>query len=119
MHKLWFLVLALLLMGASCGHNAVVRDTAVYKTELNFLEQAALQNAEALKGFINNHCTCTDGDFTDEKCLAAAKKVLVVEARVPWHKAMMLYNARLLEERPPKDPPEVPETGTLCPAGGE
>jgi len=49
------------------------------------------------------------------ECKKAAKLVLTVKTRVPYHKAMMLFNARLLEERPPKTPPEIPSPDTLCP----
>jgi len=103
------------LMGGSCGGQTVIRDATVYKTELGFMEQASMQTAETLRVFILQHCVCTDGKFVSEACEKAAKKVLVVENRVPWHKAMALYNAGLLEERPPKDPPVVPDPSTLCP----
>jgi len=110
------LMLALpVLMAMACG-GSVVRDEMVYKTELNFWEQASVQTADALVGFIGKFCTCdADKNFVTDACEEAAKKALVVKARVPYHKAMALYNAGLLKVRPPKTPPVVPETSTLCP----
>ena len=103
------------LLGGTCGGQTVIRDATVYRTELGFMEQASVQTAEALKARIQSQCVCTDGKFVQEGCAKDAKLVLVIEARVPWHKAMALYNAGLLEERPPKTPPDVPDPSTLCP----
>ena len=115
---LWCLILlpvALFMGGATCNNSAVVRDAKVYQTELNFWEQASLQTADSLAGFIAKGCSCVEGKFTTEDCEKAAKKVQVVRVRVPYHKAMALYNAGLLEERPPAEPPVVPPATDLCP----
>ena len=100
--------------GATCS-SSIVRDEAVYRTELDLMEQMAVQPVDSLGGFVKGHCTCTDGKWADDTCRKAAKLILVVKTRVPYHKSMMLYNAGLLKERPPKDPPEVPAAETLCP----
>lgn len=120
MRKMQFVVALLLLatplVGANC--NSVVRDETVYKTELGFLEQTATQPADALVGWFNLFCKCEDGKFvgpTAEKCAKDAKLVQVIRARVPYHKAMMLYNASLTKKRPPKAPPAVPPATDLCP----
>jgi hypothetical protein len=106
------LMVTMVLVGCS---PAVVRDEAVYRTELDFMEQAAVQPATSLEEFIQQHCACGAGHFVTPECKKAAKLVLTVKTRVPYHKAMMLFNARLLEERPPKTPPEIPSPDTLCP----
>lgn len=107
----------ILVLFVCCTPKTVIRDEVVYQTELSFMEQAALQPSEQLESFIKVHCLCNFGKFTTPECEKAAKTVLTVKARVPWHKAMMLYNAGLLKDRPVKDPPVVPETSTLCPVG--
>lgn len=104
----------------ACG--GIVRDGKVYRTELDFLEQVAMQPTNQLGTFVAATCTCTDGKFIApvgsilqaEDCEKAAKTILIVKARVPWHKAMMLFNAGLIKDRPPRDPPAVPATSTMC-----
>jgi hypothetical protein len=110
---LMVVTVALLFTGGHC--HKVIRDEAVYRTELDFLEQLATQQAILLTGFIKGNCSCIEGKFTTEPCQKTADTVLVVQSRVKWHKDMMLYNAGLLKERPPKDPPAIPEAKTLCP----
>ena len=103
------------LMGANC--NTVVRDETVYKTELDFMEQSAKQPTDKLVEWINLHCKCEGGAWVEGNaalCEKSAKLVQVVRSRVPWHKAMMLYNGSLTDKRPPKDPPKVPPTTDLC-----
>jgi len=113
---LTFLMVAGICMGGSC--NTVVRDEAVYRTELDFMEQTSKQPTDRLAKWIDNSCKCENGQFVDEWCAKTANLVQVIRARVPWHKAMMLYNASLVDKRPPKDPPEVPPATDLCPSGG-
>lgn len=108
------LVIATVCTASTCS-SSVVRDEAVYRTELDLMEQMAIQPVDSLDGFVKNHCTCTDGKWVSDPCRKGAKLILVVKTRVPYHKSMMLFNAGLLEERPPKDPPEVPAAETLCP----
>jgi len=102
----------------NCECNTVVRDEKVYRTELDFMEQTAVQPADKLVEWIKLHCKCEEGKFTGDNaalCEKSAKLVQVIKARVPYHKAMMLWNADLLKPRPPKTPPEVPAATDLCP----
>jgi len=115
---MWILALVLMagvLMGGSC--NTVVRDEVTYRTELDFLEQTSVQPTDRLAKWIDVSCKCEGGQFTDKWCADTARLVQVIRTRVPWHKAMMLYNASLTDKRPPKDPPEVPPATDLCPPG--
>jgi hypothetical protein len=105
------------LMGANC--NTVVRDETVFKTELDFWEQTSKQPADKLVEWINKSCTCTDGAWSggnSDLCLKSAKLVQVIRTRVPYHKAMALYNASVTDKRPPKEAPKVPSHTDLCPA---
>jgi len=109
-------ILCVLALLPILGCHTVVRDEATYKLEVNFMEQAAVQQAESLTTLVKTYCKCdAEKKFTTPDCEMAAKKAVLASARVPWHKAMMLYNARLLTVRPPVDPPVVPSTSTLCP----
>lgn len=106
------LLFASLLFG--CG-SSVVRDTATYQAEVEWFQRATLEAAANLREQIQSTCLCVDGEFVTEGCSRAAFTVTVIESRAPWHSAMMLYNAGILEKRPPKDPPSVPPTSVLCP----
>lgn len=115
------LALAVLLVSATftnCHCNTVVRDDNVYRTELDFMEQTSMQPADKLVEWINAHCKCVDGAWAEpnaDLCKKSAKLVQVIRARVPYHKAMMLYNGSITDKRPPKDPPAVPATTDICP----
>ena len=109
------LIVASLLLTGACGAQ-VVRDSNTYQVEVEFMSMAAVQQSDQLKGFIKSHCQCgTDKQFTTEQCSKAAKTVQVIQSRVPWHKAMMLYNAGITSERPPAQAPAVPPASDLCP----
>jgi len=120
-------ILSLVLLAALVGGctEYVVRDAAVYQTELNQYDSWATKQAALLKGFMASSCTCDAAQkFTTTECADAADFVLTIESRHEWHKAMSLYLAGLTEDRPPKDPPEIPLSSTLCPTttpteGGE
>jgi hypothetical protein len=111
-------ILSLVLLAALVGGctEYVVRDAAVYQTELNQYDSWATKQAALLKGFMASSCTCDAGQkFTSTECADAADFVLTIEARHEWHKAMSLFLAGLTEDRPPKAPPEIPASSTLCP----
>jgi hypothetical protein len=116
---------ALALLTVGCAHRYVVRDHDVYQAELNQYDSWATNQAALLRGFVTANCTCTEAAlFADKKCAESADWILTVEARHDWHKAMSLYNAGITEERPPKDPPEIPASSCPLPAapaasGGE
>jgi len=103
----------------NCTCDTVVREESVYRTELDFLEQSSKQPSDLLAEWVTFNCKCDPAGavFLDAKCEKSAKLVQVIRARIPWHKAMMLYNARLLDKRPPKDPPVIPPASDLCPKG--
>lgn len=96
------------------GCSGIIRDTDTYKTEVGFMGAASLQEAESILQLVKTGCKCEGGKFTTAECDKAAHRALVVQSRVPWHTAMMLYNARLSDTRPAVEPPAVPTTSTLC-----
>lgn len=108
--KMYLLVLVPMFLGCS----GIIRDTETYKTEVGFMGAAALQQAESILQLVKVGCRCEGGKFTTDECNKAAHRALVVQSRVPWHTAMMMYNARLVDTRPAVDPPTVPATSTLC-----
>jgi hypothetical protein len=82
------------------------------------MEQTASQPADKLVAWINLSCKCEAGKWVEANavlCEKSAKLVQVIRARVPYHKAMMLYNGSITDKRPPKDPPKVPASTDLCP----
>lgn len=108
-------VIALVVVLGALGCHEVVRDEATYRAEVTFMTTAAMQEAASLVMMVKSYCRCTNGKFTTPECDIAARRALVIQTRIPWHKDMMLYNARLSEERPPSDPPTVPQAASLCP----
>lgn len=118
--KRLLILTALLMAGLTGCTKYVVRDQTVYQTELNQYDAWATKQAELLKGFVAAHCTCNEAqEFTTAECKASADFILTIEARHEWHKAMSLYLAGITDERPPKDPPAIPENNTLCPTHEE
>ena len=104
-----------LLVPMFLGCGGIIRDTNTYKSEVGFLGAAALQQADSILQLVKVGCRCEGGKFTTPTCEQAAHRALVVQSRVPWHTAMMMYNARLVDSRPSVDPPAVPSPSTLCP----
>lgn len=102
-----------------CKKPAVVlRDPEVYRNEIAFMQMALEQDTELLQHHLNDgSCTCEDGAWTTVECEDTALNILVVQNRLQWHVDMMHYLGKLTEERPPEEPPEVPEPSTLCPEG--
>lgn len=111
MTRMLLILSAFMVVGGGCFHNTIVRDTKVVQTELNFFEQVSVQQADLMESLIRSHpdCDCVEGQLPVGECLKAAKLLLTARVRVPYHKAMALYNAGITEERPPKDPPVVPD----------
>jgi len=103
------------------GPVAVVRNPNVYLNEMDYGDMVDKQSAQRMRYWIDASCSCTaDGAWSGdhaEECEKTAKHVLVVEVRGPYHTAMMEYNGSFTDERPPEEPPEIPETSTLCPGG--
>lgn len=112
------LVLTLLAPVGCKKVGVVLRDPEVYKNEIAFFQMALEQDTELLEKYLaEGSCSCEEGAWTTEECEVAALNVLVVRHRLQYHVDLMLYNARMRDERPPKEPPEVPDPSTLCPEG--
>ena len=102
-----------------CKKPIVLRDPDVYKNEIAFMQMALEQDTELLKHHLaDGSCTCEDGAWVTVECEDTALNILVIENRLDWHIGMMMYLGKQTEERPPEEPPEVPEPGTLCPSDG-
>jgi hypothetical protein len=114
-----FFVLLVLVLSLFGCNKSVVRNKSVYREELNFIDAASDETVMNGKALIASMCECSEIEgvkgFTTAECRNLAETVLVVEARVKYHTNMMRFNSGLIEERPSEDPPEVPETNTLCP----
>lgn len=107
------------LLTAGCK-RAFVRDPETYKAEVAFLQMGLEQNTSLLEEHLKDgSCVCVDGAWVTPLCEDTALNVLVIQNRLEWHIGMMLYLGNLSKERPPEDPPEVPEPGSLCPAGSD
>ena len=105
-------IIVLMLPGCS---QSIVRDKVTYQTELEFFSQVTTQTADTLQSFLDTYCVCNfDKHFTTTECQEAASQVVLIRSRIPYHKAMALYNAGILDVRPSKIPPVIPSTSTLC-----
>jgi len=111
-HVLAFLAFASVLL-AGCGHTRIVRDAEVYRAELDQYDRWAVRQAALLRDFVSSECVCVDGRFESDRCTEAADWLLTVEARHGWHRQMALFNAGLVEDRPPERPPAIPPS--TCP----
>jgi len=101
-----------------CKKGVVLRDPVVYKNEIAFMQMALEQDTELLEHHLKDgSCTCEDGAWASVECEDTALNILVIQNRLQWHVDMMHYLGKLSEERPPEEPPEVPEPSTLCPEG--
>lgn len=109
-----FLLVLLTLNGCT---PTIVREANVYRAEMTWYTQAAVEQARYLEWSLPQHCTCTERKFDDPQCEKAAKTALTAKTRAPWHTAMALFNAGMVAERPSETPPEIPVAETLCPGG--
>jgi len=116
-----FLLFSLVVMSVGCKKPmASIRDPNVYANEIDFLRMAITQQTSLLEYHLQDgSCVCVEQEWTVEECEKTAKSILVMRARLDWHLALMEYNGSLREDRPPKDPPEIPESTTLCPEKAE
>jgi len=96
-----------------------VRDPKVYRAEIDFMEAAATEQVERGITLIGEYCTCESvggvRGFVAASCQDLAETILVVQYRMKYHTEFMRYLGGVSTRRPPKDPPEVPDTNTLCP----
>jgi hypothetical protein len=96
--------------------GVVLRDPQVYKNEIAFMQMALEQDTELLAHHLGDgSCSCEDGAWVSVECEDTALNILVIQHRLQYHVDLMLYNAKMKDERPPAEPPEVPEPGSLCP----
>lgn len=117
-----FLVISIMVYLAiasiGCQGKIVVRDAKVYKAELEFFDAASREVSERAQAIIDLKCECEEvagtKGFITRECQQLAETILVLKARMGYHTNMMRHLGGLIEERPPKDPPEVPEPSTLC-----
>ncbi len=111
----YLVVVVLFLSGCA---SVAVRDLSTYRNEVKFLAAASTQEADAIEALMPAACKCEEqgGEkyWATQECETAADLVQTVRARVPYHVAMMLYLGGDTEERPPKDPPEIPNSTDLC-----
>lgn len=113
MKKLLLITFCLLASGCK---SISIRDASTYKNEVNFVEELAKQQAAAAQEMVAYHCGCTpEGEWKTERCEDAAELAVIALARIGYHADMMRYLGGMTEERPPKDPPPIPENNTLCP----
>lgn len=110
-----FLLLIVMAFVVGCGNPTIVRDENTYKIEVELMAQMSMQSAASMREFVKSDCSCKNGKFSTKNCADAADLILVIESRLPWHKAMSFYNAGITDERPSKTPPVIPPTKTLCP----
>ena len=106
-------VVALLVLLFGCGHGQVVRDAEVYRAELDQYDRWAVRQAALLRDFVSSECACVEGRFEPARCSESADWLLTVEARHAWHHQMALFNAGLVDARPPASPPDIPSS--TCP----
>lgn len=98
---------------------ASIRNPNVYANEIDYNNMVQNQAVDHLRFWFSENCSCDSagayrGDFADE-CEKTAKHILVVETRQPYHTQLMEYNGSLREDRPPEEPPEIPDPSTMCP----
>lgn len=105
-----FLFLVFVLFG--CGSS--VRDSVVYEAEVDFVRTASEDSSLIIRAFIEENCICRGGEFTSMKCSNAADTVLVIESRMDYHLDFMLYLGDVTDERPPAEPPVIPDANSLC-----
>lgn len=111
-------VLTAVFAAIGCHGKISVREAKVYKAELEFIDAASKEISERSQKVINLKCECEEiagvKGFVSRECQQLAETVVVLKARMEYHTNMMRHLGGLIEDRPPKDPPEVPEPSTLC-----
>lgn len=112
-----------LLLGLSATgcKKVVLRDATTYKNEVYFFEMALEQNAELMREhLVEGSCSCDEeGHWSSDLCENTALNILVIERRLGWHVAMMMYLGGLSQEHPGDEPPvSGEEISMLCPERG-
>lgn len=96
-----------------CG-GVSVRERDVYEAEISFIEAASEEQSMRGIELIAEQCECDEDGFTTQECRDLAETILVVQTRMPYHIGFMRFLGGISEERPEKDPPEVPDSSALC-----
>ena len=121
MKRNYLMICAILAVLFAVGcKDVAVRDAKVYKAELEFVDAAATEQVERGKALIEAECECETvmdiTGFATRECNDLAETTLTIEARMGYHTNFMRYLGGLTGKRPPKDPPDIPDTNSLCPA---
>lgn len=111
MRKTLILLLSSMVFLTACGGKQVIRDGAVYETELQFADNVVAEQHEQLQEFINTYCLCGTGPTL--LCNAAVETWIVVESRWQWHSDMMRFNGRLIDTDPGEAPDYVEYPGLM------
>lgn len=109
------------LLGTTACKRVVLRDTETYKNEVYFLQMALEQNTELLRAHLaDGTCSCDeDGQWNNEVCETSALNVVVLETRLDWHVAMMMYLGGIEKENPGEEPElDASAVSELCPSDG-
>lgn len=118
--RLSSIVLGLLVATSVVGCKKVVlRDATTYKNEIYLLEMTIEQDTDLLRAHLaDGSCSCDeDGNWNNEVCETSALNVVVMERRLKWHVAMMMYLGGVAEERPGEEPAvSEDDVAALCPA---
>jgi len=115
MLKVLLLLAGMVFFAVACVKVAV-RDAAVYKAEVDFVAAASDEAVTNGKALLEASCACVDGRWTTDACGDMAETVVVLESRMGYHTKFMLFLGGVTKTRPPEDPPEIPESTSLCPA---
>lgn len=101
--------LLLVLCLAGCG--VILRDRDTYVTEVAFTDRMVFEGSSAVRDVLVHQCECERGvwrstsmNVTDRLCQDYADWWTVYTQRWSWHRDMMMYNARLRDNRPPPAP---------------
>jgi len=109
------------MLGTTACKRVVIRDPETYKNEIYLLEMTIQQDTELLKAHIaDGSCSCDeDGNWNNEVCETSALNVVVMEARLEWHVAMMMFLGGLSEVDPGVEPEvSMDDVVNLCPDNG-
>lgn len=105
-------ILAFLTAGTmACSGAQVIRDAAVYETEIQFADNVVAEQHAQLRQFIDTYCLCGEADML--LCNAAVETWVVVESRWGYHTDMMRYNGKITEEYPGDAPEYVDYPGLM------
>ena len=109
------------MLGTTACKRVIVRDSETYKNEIYLLEMAIQQANELLRAHIaDGSCSCDeDGNWNNEVCETSAFNVVVMETRLEWHVAMMMFLGGLAEVDPGVEPEvSMDAFADLCPDAG-